>query len=153
MPLVVSIFASWDFREIPREKTIMYVRALQYSAEQNNLPKKDEPCLLVEGIIELRREVKFYLSFTDEEVFREVDLPETEEGLVPATADPATTNVPGTTDVPEAQSVPKPTPERKAPKFLRWEKILHPSWPVVATGETPQPAMTPKPRGRAFQLT
>ena len=62
--------------------------------------------------MELRREVEFYLSFTDEEVFRGVDLPEKEEScpMVPATADI-------TTDVPEAQPVLKPMPEKKAPKY------------------------------------
>ena len=105
--------------------------------------------------MELRREVEFYLSFTDEEVFRGVDLPKKEEScpMVPATADITTTaNIPGTTNVPEAQPVPKPMPEKKAPKYAGWEKVLHPSQPVLATGEIPQPSTMPKLRGRAQQL-
>ena len=64
-----SIFACRDIREIPREKVVAYVRALQLWVEQNNLPAGGEPCLLAKSILELREEVKWYLSFTDEEVF------------------------------------------------------------------------------------
>ena len=106
--------------------------------------------------MELRREIKFSLSFTDEEVFRGVDLPKKEEScpMVPTTADVTTaTDIPGTTNVPEVQPVPKPMPEKKAPKYARWEKILHPFWPVLATRKIPKPAMMPKSRGRAQQLT
>ena len=42
MPPVVSIYANQDIREIPREKAIVYARALQHFAEQNNLPKRNE---------------------------------------------------------------------------------------------------------------
>ena len=80
---------------------------------------------MAESILELRKEVKFYLSFTDEEVFRGVPLPEEEEDspMVSATASITTiAGIPGTTDVPEAQPVLKAMPEEKAPKFARWEK-------------------------------
>ena len=70
MPPVMSIYASQDVREIPRKKAIVYTRVLQHFTKQNNQPKRNEQCLLVESIMELRREVEFYLSFTDEEVFR-----------------------------------------------------------------------------------
>ena len=30
--------------------------------------------------------------------------------------------------------------ERKSPKFPRWEKVLHPSWPVVVAGQPPHPS-------------
>ena len=49
-----SIFASRDIREVPREEVVAYARALQYWAEQNDLPTGGEPCLLVKGILELR---------------------------------------------------------------------------------------------------
>ena len=42
MPLVMSIYTSQDIREIPREKVVMYARALQHFAEQNNPPKRNE---------------------------------------------------------------------------------------------------------------
>ena len=64
-----SIFASQDIREVPREKVVAYARALQYWAEQNDLPTGGGPCLSVKGVLELREEVKWYLTFTDEEVF------------------------------------------------------------------------------------
>ena len=69
MPLADSIFASWDIREVPREKVVAYTRALQYWAEQNDLPTGGEPRLLVKSVLELSEEVKWYLTFTDEEVF------------------------------------------------------------------------------------
>ena len=125
MPPAISIFASRDIREIPREKAIAYARALQYFTEQNNPPKRDQPCLLAESIVELRREVGFYLSFMDEEVFLGVDLPKEEESSppVPTTADiAATTDIPGITNAPEVPPVPK-----AAPKYVRWEMALHPS--------------------------
>ena len=69
MPLADSIFASWDIREVSREKVVVYTRALQYWAEQNDLPTGDEPRLLAKSVLELREEVKWYLTFTNEEVF------------------------------------------------------------------------------------
>ena len=41
MPQVMSIYASQDIREIPREKAIAYARALQHFAKQNN-PAEEE---------------------------------------------------------------------------------------------------------------
>ena len=126
----LSIYASQDAREIPREKVIAYARALQHFAKQNNPPKSNEWHLLVESIMELRREVKFYLSFTDEEVFRGVDLPKKEEScpMVPATTNIiTTTDIPGATNVPEVQPVLKPIPKKKAPKYAGGKKYYtHP---------------------------
>ena len=70
MPLPDLIFSSWDIREVPREKVVAYARALQYWAEQNDLPTGGELHLLAKGVLELREEVKWYLTFTDEEVFQ-----------------------------------------------------------------------------------
>ena len=100
--------------------------------EQRN-PPKDQPCPLVESIAKLRREVGFYLSFMDEEVFWGVDLPEEEENKPSAHA-AAATDTPGTTAAVET------LPTRKAtPDYTGWNTILHPSRPVIATGEDPQP--------------
>ena len=104
MPPVVSAFACQDIQEIPREKTVAYAQALQCLAEQNNPPKKDQPCLLVESVAKLRREVGFYLSFMDEEVFGGVDLPE-EEGSKPSAPTTATTDAPGATTAVEMPSI------------------------------------------------
>ena len=117
MPPATSIFACRDIREVPKEKTVAYARALQHWAEQNNLPAGGEPCLLARSILELRKEVEWYLSFTDKEVFRGVVLPEEEED---------SPQTPSTTDVPEAHCVSKPVPEKKVLKFVGWE-VLHQS--------------------------
>ena len=74
------------------------------------------PHLLAEGVKELREEVKWYLSFSNEEVFQGVVLPEKEEDKKLKTL---STNTP---DVPET------TKERRGPKFLGWEKFyIHPN--------------------------
>ena len=138
-----SIYACRDIREIPREKVVAYARALQHWAEENNPPAGGEPQLLAESVIELREEVKWCLSFTDEEVFWEVALPKKEEDESLKTL---------STDIPEVPCVLEPTPERRGPKFLGWEKVLHPSWPVVAAGEIPPPSKTLRPKGGSSQL-
>ena len=114
MSPIISTFACRDIQEIPREKTVTYTRALQCLMEQNNLPRRDQPCLLVESVAELRKEVGFYLSFMDEEVFWGIDLPK-EEGSNPSA--PAST-----TDTPEVPPIPK-----VAPKYTGWDTVVHPS--------------------------
>ena len=104
MPPANSIFACRDIQEILREKVVAYARALQYWAEQNNPPTKGEPCLLAESVLELREEVRWYLSFTNKEVFKGVPLPEEEEEKSPQT--------PGPTDLPKAPPVPGPVLEK-----------------------------------------
>ena len=147
MPPVVSAFACQNIREIPREKTVAYARALQYVMEENNLPNRGQPCLLAESIVELRREVGFYLSFTDEEVFRGVELPQEERGSLSVPTAP-TTDAPGNINTTEMPSI-----SEVAPKYAGWNKVIHPSQPVVATGESPQPTAMPKAKRRALQLS
>ena len=101
MPPADSIFASQDIREVPREKVVGYARALQYWAEQNDPPTGGEPHLLAKSVLELREKVKWYLTFTDEEVFRGIAVPEAEEEKSSTTSSP--TNVPKTPPVPEPQ--------------------------------------------------
>ena len=81
------------------------------------MPARGEPHSLVRSVLELREEVKWYLSFTDEEVFQGVALPEEEEE--------ESLQTPGTTNFPKAHCVPEPVQEEKAPKFVGWEKVLH----------------------------
>ena len=50
----------------------------------------------------------------------------------------------GPTDFPEVPCVPEPALERRAPKFVGWEKLLHPSQLVVAARDIPQPTRTPR---------
>ena len=121
MSPIVSAFACWDIWDIPREKTVTYAQALQCIAEENNLPKRDQPHLLAESIVELRREVGFYLSFTDEEVFQGIDLPQ-EERSSPSVPITPTADVPGITNTPEMPPISK-----AAPKYTRWDTVVHPS--------------------------
>ena len=80
MPPADLILACRDIREIPREKVVDICKGPPaFGAEQNNLPAGGEPRLLAKSILELREEVKWYLSFTDEEVFWGVALPKKEE--------------------------------------------------------------------------
>ena len=147
MPPIVSNFACQDIWEIPREKTVTYAQGLQCLMEQNNPPRRDQPHLLVESIAELRKEVGFYLSFMDKEVFGGIDLPK-EEGSNPSAPATITADAPSATDTPEVPPIPK-----AAPKYTRWDTVVHPSQPVVATGETPQPTAAPRAKRRALQLT
>ena len=89
--------------------------------EENNLPKREQPCILVESIVELRREVGFYLSFTDKEVFRGIDLPK-EERSSPSAPTTTTADAPGATDTPEMPPISK-----VAPKYAGWDMVVHPS--------------------------
>ena len=87
-----------------------YARVLQHWAEQNKLPARGEPRLVAKSVLELREEVRWYLSFTDEEVFQGVALPKEEEEESPQTCGP--------TDFPEAPHMPDPVLERRAPMFV-----------------------------------
>ena len=69
----------------------------------------------------LRREVGFCLSFMDEEVFQGVDLPK-EEGGKPSAPAAVTTDAPGANATSEVPSIPK-----VAPKYARWDTVVHPS--------------------------
>ena len=147
MPPVISAFACQDIWEIPREKTVTYARTLQYLTERRNPPKKDQPCPLAESVAKLRREVGFYLSFMDEEVFWGVDLPKEVENKPSA---PITT----TTDTPGATAAVETLPtQRGTPNYTGWNTILHPSQPVIATGEVPQPTTAPQAKRRVLQTT
>ena len=86
---------------------VTYARALQHWMEQNNLPARGEPCLLARSVLELREKVRWYLSFTDKEVFWGVALPKEEEE--------ESLKTPGTTDFPEAHCVPEPSARGESP--------------------------------------
>ena len=88
-----------------------------------------------------------YLSFLDKEVF---------EGVTPLEGMPTTlveeakphipTAIPTTASKKQAamEASLKPAKERKCPKFPRWEKVLHPSWPVVVAGQPPCLSRSPE---------
>ena len=75
--------------------------------------------MLAKSILELREDVKWYLSFTDEEVFQGVALLEKEEEESPRAL--------AATTMPEVAHVLEPPLEERALKFLGWQKVLHPS--------------------------
>ena len=58
---------------------VTYAQALQFWAEKSNLPTQGQPCLLAGSVLELREEMKCYISFPDEAVFSSMAL--TEESL------------------------------------------------------------------------
>ena len=147
MPPIMSAFACWDIREIPREKTVTYAWALQCLTEGNNLPKKDQPHPLAESMAEVRREVGFYLSFTDEEVFQGVDLPK-EEGDKPSASTTTAADTPDTTATVETL----PT-QRVTPAYAGWDTVLHLSQPVIATGEVSQLTAVLQAKRRVLQPT
>ena len=68
-----------------------YTQALQFWAEKANLPTRGKPCLLVGSVIELREEMKCYISFSDEDVFSGVALPEEPSVTPPKEATPKVT--------------------------------------------------------------
>ena len=95
------------------------------------------------SVKELWEKMSCYLSFSDKEVFKDVTPLEgiptslTEEAkshsmtAIPAIASPEQV---------ARETSQEPAKERKSPKFPRWEKVLHPSWPVVVTGQLPCPS-------------
>ena len=136
-----SIFAYWDiWRDAKREDSGIHAHALQYWTEKTDLPTGGKPHLLAESVKELQEEMRCYLSFSDKEVFEGVT-PLEETSTKPA--EKAETHSMATTPAgaPKVQATTKasqePAAERKSPKFPRWEKVLHPSQPVVAAGLDP----------------
>ena len=55
---------------------VAYAQALQFWVEKANLPTQGQPCLLAGSVLELREEMKHYISFPDEAVFTSMALPE-----------------------------------------------------------------------------
>ena len=86
--------------------------------------------------------MRHYLS-SDKEVFEGVT-PLEEMSTNPAEeAEPhSTTTMPAISPKEQAtrEASQEPAMERKSPKFPRWEKVLHPSWSVVAVGQLPHPS-------------
>ena len=91
--------------------------------------------------MELREEMKCYVSFTDEDVFSGVALPEespitqTKEAT-PKGSQPTQANSPIKEAATEVTK--EPTREKKpVNQFPGWEKVLHPSRPLVTAGQVP----------------
>ena len=121
---------------------------LQFWVEKVDLPTGGKPCLLAGSILELQDEMKSYLSFSNEDVFKGVALPEEApiippKEVTPGGAQPTPANIP----VKEAavDTTMELTVEKRPPnKFLGWEKVQHPSRPTVATGQIPPLSKDPR---------
>ena len=108
-----SIFACQDIQEMQCEKMVAYAQALQFWVEKVNLPTGGQPCLLVGRVIELQEEMKYYLSFSDEDVFWGMVLLE-ETPIIP----PKEVMPQGTQPAPASIPVKKATMESTAKKRL-----------------------------------
>ena len=65
-------FSSQDFHLTQPQKTLAYMKALQYWAEKAQLPIPSKPCQLVESVLELWQMMETPTTFTDEEVLEDV---------------------------------------------------------------------------------
>ena len=132
-----SIFACQDVQEIQHEKMVAYAQALQFWVEKVDLPTGGTPGLLVGSVVELWEEMKCYISFSDEDVFDGITLPEESPIITPeeVTMESA---MPTPADPPAMKVTLELTEEKRPPnKFPGWEKVLCPSRPIVATGQIP----------------
>ena len=149
LPPSDSIFACWDIREMQWEKMVAYAQALQYWVEKADPCAGGRPCLLAESVKELWEEMRCYLSSSDKEVFKGmVPLEETSTTLTEEANPQSTGTTPASTSEEEAtmRVTREPAVERRSPKFPGWEKVLHPSQPMVAVGQIPYPSRGPRLR-------
>ena len=141
MPPPDSIYTCWDIWEMQREKTVAYTWALQYWVEKADLPAGGGPCMLAESVKELWEEMRYCLSFSNKEVFKGI-VPLEETSAIPTEeANPQSAGTtPASTPKKEATMgmAKEPATEGRPPnKFLAWEKVLHPTLPMVAAGQIP----------------
>ena len=125
-----------------------YAKALQFWVEKANPPTQGQQCLLVGNVVELREEMKCYVSFTDEDIFSGMALPEESLVTQPKEATPESAQ-PTQTDFPVKEAIAEvtkePTREEKPlNQFPGWKEVLHPSRPVVAAGQMPPLLRGPK---------
>ena len=120
---------------------VAYAQALQFWVEKAHLPTRGKPHLLVRSIVELWEEMKCYISSSDEDVFSGIAFLEeppiflskvaTPKGAQLTLADPPV-------KIATVDTTIEPTVEKKSPNHpLVWEKVLHPSRPIVATSQIP----------------
>ena len=107
-----------------------YAKALQFWVEKANLPTQGQPRLLAGSIVELREEMKHYVSFTDEDVFSGMALLEESPVTEPKEATPKSVQLTqANSPIKEAitEVTKGPTREEKPPnQFPGWEKVLQP---------------------------
>ena len=83
----------------------------------------------------------------DEEVFWGVDLPK-EEGSKHSAPTTAAADTSGATATVEPLSI-----QRVAQNYAGWDTVLHPSQPVIAAGEVPQPTTALQVKRRVLRPT
>ena len=123
---------------------IAYACALQYWMEKSDLPTEGQPCHLAKSVKELWEEMKCYLSFSDREIFKGAAPHEGMPcGPTEGAESPGVTTMPSSTsqEHPVKETLPNPTKEKKYPG---WEKVLHPSWPMVVAGQCPPLLRSPE---------
>ena len=67
---------------------VAYTQGLQFWVEKANPPTRGKPCLLAGSVVELWEEMKCYISFSDEDVFSGIALPEEPPIIPPKEATP-----------------------------------------------------------------
>ena len=136
-----SIITCQDIQEIQLERMMAYAWALQFWAEKVNPPTRGKPCLLAGSMIKLQEEMECYLSFSNEDVFKGVAVPEETPTISPKEVTPKSTQpTPAGTPVKEftMDMTVEPTMEKRPlNKFPGWQNVLHPSRPIVTGGRFP----------------
>ena len=104
---------------------------------------------MAESVKELQEEMRCYLSFLDEEVFKGVVPPKETSTIPTEEADPQSAGATPASNSEEEATMGvtrEPAMERRSPKFPDWEKVLHPSQPMVAAEQIPHPSRGPRLR-------
>ena len=68
LPSPNPMFPCQDIREEQFQNTLAYAQAIQYWAEKSNLLMPGQTCLLARCVIELRRVMKPYVTFSDDAI-------------------------------------------------------------------------------------
>ena len=142
LPQHDSKFSCQDIRELQLEKTVTYSQALQFRVEKANPPTQGQPCLLAGSIVELREEMKCYVSFPDEAVFSGMALPE-EPSTIQLKDAASKSEQPMQTNSPVEEATAKITEEELSKKeqppksFPRLEGGVTPPRLVVVAGQIP----------------
>ena len=100
--------------------------------------------------------MRCYLSFSNKDVFKGMAL--LEEKTIPPTEEAAPQSIrPPPASTPEEEATMEVAMEhtmekRPLNKFPGWEKVLHPSRPMVAVGQIPPLLRGPRPRPSSWSL-
>ena len=156
LPPPDSVFGCQDIWEVQWEKMVAYAWALQFWAEKADMPTGGKPCLLAGSIVELWEETKSYVSFSNEDVFSGVALPEKPPVIPPKEAMPKGTKPtlanPSVKEATMDIAMESTSGKKPLNQFPGWEKVLHPSRPVVAIRQIPPPLRDLKLRPHSQSL-